>query len=86
MWIGTSDGLCKLDKKTNKLVTYTEDDGLSNNNIYGILIDNHGNLWMSTNNGISKFDVNEDKFVMNLMEVPIIKIAKVNFYLEVLMD
>ena len=68
MWIGTSDGLCKLDKKTNKLVTYTEDDGLSNNNIYGILIDNHGNLWMSTNNGISKFDVNEDKFVNLYLE------------------
>ena len=62
MWIGTSDGLCKLDKKTNKFTTYTEDDALLNNNIYGILIDDYGNLWMSTNNGISKFDVNKNKF------------------------
>ena len=68
MWIGTSDGLCKLDKETNKFTTYTEDDGLSNNNIYGILIDDNGNLWMSTNNGISKFDVNKNKFVNLYLE------------------
>ena len=65
LWIGTSDGLCRLDKDTDEFVAYTEDDGLANNNIYGILIDNQGNLWMSTNNGISKFNINEDKF-MNL--------------------
>lgn len=68
LWIGTSDGLCGLNKKSGKFITYTEDEGLSNNNIYGILIDDQGNLWMSSNNGISKFYVNKEKFV--------------NFYLE----
>lgn len=68
LWIGTSDGLCRLDKKEDKITTYTEDDGLANNNIYGILVDNQGDLWMSTNNGISKFDINKDKFVSFYLE------------------
>ena len=62
LWIGTSNGLCRLDKNSDEFKTYTEDDGLSNNNIYGILIDNQGYLWMSTNNGISKFDPNKNEF------------------------
>ena len=68
LWIGSSDGLFRLEKDTDKILTYTEDDGLCNNNIYGILIDDQGNLWMSTNNGLSKFDSKKEKFI--------------NFYLE----
>lgn len=68
MWIGTSDGLYRMDKKTRHFMNFTEEDGLCNNNIYGILIDKHGHLWMSTNNGISKLDTIQNKFI--------------NFYLE----
>ena len=68
LWVGTSDGLCRLEKGTDKILTYTEEDGLCNNNIYGILIDDKGNLWMSTNNGLCKFDSKNEKFI--------------NFYLE----
>lgn len=68
LWIGTSDGLSRMDKDTGKFASYTEDNGLANNNIYGILIDSQNNLWMSTNNGISKFDVNKDKFVSLYLE------------------
>jgi signal transduction histidine kinase len=35
---------------------YTEKDGLPNNKIWGILEDDRGRLWLSTNNGISCFD------------------------------
>ncbi len=35
---------------------FTEKDGLANNLTYGILGDDHGNLWVSTNLGLSKFD------------------------------
>lgn len=68
LWIGTSDGLSRMDKDTGEFASYTEDDGLANNNIYGILIDSQGNLWMSTNDGISKYDVNKDKFASLYLE------------------
>lgn len=68
LWIGSSDGLFRLDKKEDKITTYTEDDGLANNNIFGILLDNQGDLWMSTNNGISEFDINKNKFVSFYLE------------------
>jgi signal transduction histidine kinase/ligand-binding sensor domain-containing protein len=66
LWIGTyGGGLNKLIGKREKnegirFVHYTEKNGLPNNSIYGILEDEAGNLWMSTNKGISKFNpVNE---------------------------
>ncbi len=56
LWIGTSGGgLNVLDPKTGKFKHYTEEDGLPSNIICGILEDSHGNLWISTNRGLSKF-------------------------------
>ena len=64
LWIGTyGGGLNKLNLKTNKFSVYTESDGLSNNVIYGILEDDFGNLWMSTNKGISKFNPEKETFI-----------------------
>ncbi|MCP4610029.1 MAG: response regulator, partial [Planctomycetes bacterium] len=37
-------------------------DGLSSDSIYGILEDNKGNLWMSTNNGLSKLNPKTETF------------------------
>jgi DNA-binding CsgD family transcriptional regulator len=37
-------------------IHYTREDGLPNNVIHGILEDNMGFLWLSTNNGLSRFD------------------------------
>lgn len=68
IWIGTSNGLCSLNKETGEFATYTEEDGLVNNNIYGILMDNQNNLWMSTNNGISKIDIAKRKFISFYLE------------------
>lgn len=42
-----------------KILKYTTADGLSNNVIYGILTDTKGNLWMSTNSGLTKFDIEQ---------------------------
>ena len=62
LWFGTyGNGINKLvvdsdDSKSVKFVNYTEKDGLSNNVVYGILEDNTGNLWLSTDNGLSRFD------------------------------
>jgi len=57
LWIGTKGGgLNRLDKQTGKFARYTTKDGLSNNVVYGILPGNDGNLWVSTNKGISSFN------------------------------
>src|SRR5205814_8321506 len=47
--------LNKFDKKSEQFVAYTTKDGLPDNTVYGILSDDHGNLWLSTNKGICKF-------------------------------
>ncbi|MFD2163608.1 two-component regulator propeller domain-containing protein [Paradesertivirga mongoliensis] len=57
MWIGTGGGGLNLFNKAKKrFVSFREKDGLPSDNIAGILEDGHGNLWISTANGLSKFD------------------------------
>ncbi len=46
----------KLDPTTETFTRYHKKDGLPNTFIYGILGDDHGNLWLSTNGGLSKFN------------------------------
>lgn len=56
LWIGTQGGgLNKFARGKGIFSAYTCKDGLPNNNIFGILEDSHGNLWLSTRNGISRF-------------------------------
>jgi signal transduction histidine kinase/DNA-binding response OmpR family regulator/ligand-binding sensor domain-containing protein len=53
LWISTKGGgLNLLDKTTGKFTHITTQDGLCNNVVYGILADEGGNIWGSTNNGI----------------------------------
>ena len=67
LWIGTfGGGLNKLvkgtDGKEDSFVSYSEKNGLPNNVIKGILEDDNGNLWLSTNKGLSKFDPLTENF------------------------
>jgi ligand-binding sensor domain-containing protein/signal transduction histidine kinase len=55
LWIGTVGGLNVFNRKDSTFIYYQQKDGLPNNQINGILEDDHGNLWISTNKGISKF-------------------------------
>jgi ligand-binding sensor domain-containing protein len=63
LWIATyGGGLNKFDPTTESFKVYTEKDGLSNDAIYGILEDEKGILWMSTNKGISRFNPINERF------------------------
>lgn len=64
IWVGTAGGgLDLLNPETNVFTHFTEEDGLPNNVIYGILEDENGRLWLSTNNGISCFDPEKASFI-----------------------
>lgn len=57
VWAGTyGGGLNKLDKQNGTFKRYAEKEGLIGGVVYGVLEDNHYIFWMSTNNGIFKFD------------------------------
>ncbi len=70
LWLGTFGGglnkmLLTKDNSGNEKVSfkrYTENDGLPNGVIYGILCDNDGILWCSTNSGLSRFDPKTEQF------------------------
>ena len=63
IWIGTfGAGLNRFDKKNESFIHYTQRDGLPNNVIYGILKDDNNHLWISTNRGISSFDIGSKSF------------------------
>ncbi len=63
VWIGTDGGgLNLMDTTNNTFSAYTEKDGLPSNVIYGILEDEQGNLWLSTNKGISRFNPDTGDF------------------------
>ncbi len=57
LWVGTwGGGLNRFEQRSGQFTYFTEKDGLPNDVIYGILCDADGKLWLSTNNGLSKFD------------------------------
>ncbi|WP_299553152.1 two-component regulator propeller domain-containing protein [Seonamhaeicola sp.] len=67
LWFGTfGGGLNKLipsdDGKDPTFKAYTVSDGLPSNVIKGILEDDEGNLWISTNQGLSKFNPKTETF------------------------
>lgn len=57
LWVGTyGGGIARLDRATGRFRRYTTDDGLPSDSVYGILEDDLGRLWMSTNRGLCRFD------------------------------
>ncbi len=74
LWIGTTDGLLKLEirnidefKDINEIIinskNYTEKDGLANGVVSDIVEDNAGNLWLATNYGLTEFIADSEKFI-----------------------
>jgi PAS domain S-box-containing protein len=63
LWIGTlGGGLNKYDPKTDSFTYFQKKDGLPNDTIWGILEDDRGYLWLSTNVGLSRMDPNAETF------------------------
>ncbi len=59
IWAGTSNGLSYMqftEKPTGNFTNLYMKDGLPGNVIYGILEDNSGSLWFSTNQGLSRYN------------------------------
>ncbi len=63
LWVGTKGGgLNWLNKETGECHHFTPNDGLPNDVVYGILEDDQGCLWLSTNSGLSKFNLKTNFF------------------------
>ena len=65
LWVGSSGGLNRININYTpyNFTHYNTDDGLPNNTIHSILEDREGNIWISTNKGLSQLLRDEDKFV-----------------------
>ncbi|MCF8234450.1 MAG: histidine kinase [Bacteroidales bacterium] len=63
-WLSTrGSGLVHFNRKTGVFSWYDQKDGLPNNVIYGMLKDEEGDYWISTNWGISHFNPEKESFV-----------------------
>jgi methyl-accepting chemotaxis protein/ligand-binding sensor domain-containing protein len=56
VWIGTSNGLDRLDRATDKFEHYTEADGLPGTAVNGIAVDASGQIWVSGDRGVARFN------------------------------
>lgn len=64
LWVGTwMGGLSRYNMITGEIRTYTTDDGLPSMSIQGVLsAENDEVLWLSTFEGLSRFDVRDERF------------------------
>ncbi|MGL1887631.1 MAG: methyl-accepting chemotaxis protein [Reichenbachiella sp.] len=63
IWVGTNTGgLALLDKKTDKFRVFREKHGLPSDAVVGLLEDNQGSIWASTNNGLSRINPSDFSF------------------------
>ncbi|MBN1107122.1 MAG: histidine kinase [Bacteroidales bacterium] len=53
-------GVCRYNTADSTFTYYTTARGLSNNTTYSLLMDSSGKIWVSTNNGISRIDPDND--------------------------
>jgi signal transduction histidine kinase/DNA-binding response OmpR family regulator/ligand-binding sensor domain-containing protein len=65
LWVGSSGGLTSINTTITPYAfeNYTTHSGLPNNTIHAILEDMQGNIWLSTNKGLSKKDIAQKIFI-----------------------
>ena len=65
LWIGSGNGLSRFDGNTFKNYFANEKDGrnaITDNSIYGLIEDSLHNIWIGTQEGISRYDMRADTF------------------------
>ena len=56
IWMGTGEGLIRLNRDSDEVKLLTVNDGLSSNVISGILEGNDGSIWVSTSYGLTRIN------------------------------
>lgn len=57
-YLGTAgDGIVYWNEASKKSIIYNQKDGLPNNVVYATVKDDQNNIWISTNKGLSRFDL-----------------------------
>lgn len=64
IYIGSNKGIFKIDSTGKTLYHWKKENGLPDDCIYAMVVDDEGLLWCSTNKGILK--INKDKSVLHL--------------------
>lgn len=68
-YLGTAgDGVVHWNENTNQVNIYGKKEGLPNNVVYASVTDRQHNIWLSTNKGLSKFDL-KTKRPVNFSEI-----------------
>ncbi len=63
LWAGTyGGGLNKLNISTGTFQHYNTSNGLLNDVIYGVLVDNNDHIWFTSNEGLSKLEPTTNQF------------------------
>jgi class 3 adenylate cyclase/ligand-binding sensor domain-containing protein len=63
LWIGTAQGMQKLDIQKETIQTFSIKNGMPNNFINGLLSEGDTALWMSTDVGISRMSIANESFI-----------------------
>ena len=62
-WVGTNNGIYLLDGNFNTLKTFNANNGLAGSYIYGLLLDNLGNVYCSHQRGLSSINAKSYKII-----------------------
>lgn len=64
LWVGTyGEGVCRYNRTTELFDVFDERNGLSNKAVCGILEDNAGNIWLTTQGSISCLNIEDYSFI-----------------------
>ena len=56
LWVGTAEGLDRVELATKAVTHFTRNDGINATSISGIVTDAEGNLWLSSDQGVTRFN------------------------------